>query len=142
MTMDPSELDHHHPRSQIPKDPQESVSVLAAMVSPVATTASGIGKRCTFVSIADIGLKNESVADFKRWFSEVNSKVLSQYKGFLGRVLIESPDGKNHKILFMTEDKESFLAIRSSPQHKELHARALTFMTKPPVVSFYGVAAT
>ena len=119
---------------------QGSKSSLESLPRTVVT-AAGMNERCTFVSIADIELKNEDIADFKKWFSEINRTVLSQYKGFLGRVLIESPDGKSHKILFMTEDKESFLAIRASPQHKELHAKALTFMTKPPVLSFYNIAA-
>lgn len=97
-------------------------------------------KAGAFVAIADIELKKEAIAEFKRWFSEVNSKILSQYRGFLGRILIESPDGR-HRIIIMTADKESFLAIRASEQHKELHAKALTYMTKPPALSFYSIAA-
>ncbi|HEX7032947.1 MAG TPA: antibiotic biosynthesis monooxygenase [Nitrososphaera sp.] len=95
---------------------------------------------CTFIAISDIELKKESIADFKQWFSEVNREILSKFRGFLGRVLIESPDGK-HRIIVMTADKESFLAIRASEQHKELHTKALTFMTRPPIVSFYNIAA-
>ena len=97
-------------------------------------------KTSTFIAIADIELKKNSVAEFKRWFSEVNSKILSQFDGFLGRTLIESPDGR-HKIICVTKDKESFLAIRASEQHKELHAKALTFMTRPPALSFFKIAA-
>jgi hypothetical protein len=41
----------------------------------------------------------------------------------------------------VTEDKESFLFIRASQQHKELHAKALTFMVRPPKLSFYSIAA-
>ena len=93
-----------------------------------------------FVSIADIELNKESIAEFKRWFTEVNTKILSQFDGFLGRMLIESPDGR-HKIIFVGRDNESFLAIRASKQHKELHAMALTFMTRPPALSFFGIAA-
>ena len=93
-----------------------------------------------FVSIADIELNKESIAEFKRWFTEVNTKILSQFDGFLGRMLIESPDGRR-KIIFVARDKESFLAIRASKQHKELHAMALTFMTRPPALSFFGIAA-
>ena len=122
--------------SQTTKGSQESVSRIAAMAAITA-----IDKRCTFIAIADIELKKESVADFKKWFSEVNSSVLSQFKGFLGRILIESPDGRSHKILMMTEDKESLLAIRSSQQHKELHSKAQTFMVRPPAMSFYNIAA-
>ncbi|MEP0824682.1 MAG: antibiotic biosynthesis monooxygenase [Nitrososphaera sp.] len=95
---------------------------------------------CTFIAISDIELKKESIAEFKQWFSKVNREVLSQFRGFLGRILIETPDGK-HRIIVMTADKESFLAIRASEQHKELHAKALTFMTRPPSLSFYNVAA-
>lgn len=72
---------------------------------------------CSFIAIADIELKKESTAEFKQWFSKVNKEVLSQFKGFIGRILIESPDGR-HKIIFMTADKESFLAIRASEQHR------------------------
>lgn len=95
---------------------------------------------CTFISIADVELKKESAEEFKKWFSEVNRKILSRYRGFLGRILIESPDGR-HKIIIMTADKESFLAIRASQEHKEIHAKALTFMTRPPAISFYKIAA-
>ena len=97
-------------------------------------------KTTTFIAIADIELKEKSVPEFKRWFSEVNSKILSQFDGFMGRTLIESPDGR-HKIIFTTRDKESFLAIRASEQHKELHTKALTFMTRPPALSFFKIAA-
>ncbi len=99
-----------------------------------------IDEKCTFVAIADIELRRECIAEFQEWFSEVNNQILSKYKGFIGRILIESPDGR-HKIIFMTADKDSFLAIRASQQHKELHEKALTLMTKPPAISFYMIAA-
>jgi quinol monooxygenase YgiN len=98
------------------------------------------GRKCTFVAIADIELRRDCIAQFRKWFSEVNNQILSKYKGFIRRILIESPDGR-HKIIFMIADKESFLAIRASQQHKELHEKALTFMTKPPAISFYEIAA-
>jgi heme-degrading monooxygenase HmoA len=98
-------------------------------------------RQSSFVAIADIELKKESIAEFKQWFSEVNTKILSQFRGFIARILIESPDSSSHKVIFMTEDKESFLFIRASQQHKELHAKALTFMVRPPKLSFYGIAA-
>ena len=97
-------------------------------------------RQTSFVAIADIELKKESIAEFKQWFSEVNTKILSRFRGFIARLLIESPDS-SHKIIFMTEDKESFLSIRASQQHKELHAKALTFMVRPPKLSFYNIAA-
>jgi heme-degrading monooxygenase HmoA len=118
----------HSRGSSTHENPPETLEVLPGL------------KAGTFVAIADIELKRESIAEFKQWFSEVNSKVLPQYRGFLGRILIESPDGR-HRIIIMTADKESFLAIRASEQHKELHAKALTFMTKPPALSFYSIAA-
>jgi heme-degrading monooxygenase HmoA len=98
-------------------------------------------RQSSFVAIADIELKKESIAEFKQWFSEVNCKILSQFRGFIARILIESPDSSTHKIIFMTEDKGSFLSIRASQQHKELHAKALTFMTRPPKLSFYNITA-
>ncbi len=107
---------------------------------PIIMQHIGADQKCTFVAIADVELKRECIAEFKKWFSEVNSKILSHYKGFLGRVLIESPDGR-HRIIIMAADKESFLAMRASRQHRELHAKALTFMTKPPSLSFYSIAA-
>lgn len=97
------------------------------------------GSECRFLAITDVELKKETLAEFSKWFSEVN-KVLSHFDGFVSRILVESPNGK-HKIILMTRDKESLLRIRASPQHKEIHSRALTFMSRPPVISFYGVMA-
>lgn len=98
-------------------------------------------RQTSFVAIADIELKKESIAEFKQWFSEVNTKILLRFRGFIARILIESPDSSSHKAIFVTEDKESFLFIRASQQHKELHAKALTFMVRPPKLSFYSIAA-
>lgn len=108
--------------------------------SKIIKNKEEINKKCMFVAIIDVQLKNESLEEFKKWFSEVNKSVLSKFDGFVGRALIESVDGM-HKIIFMTEDKESFLTIRASPQHKDLHAKALTFMIKPPAISFYHIIA-
>jgi hypothetical protein len=98
------------------------------------------GEECRFLAITDVDLKKESLAEFTKWFSDINDNVLSRFDGFVSRILVESSDGK-HKIILMTRDKESLLRIRASPQHKELHSKALTFMSRPPVVSFYSVAA-
>lgn len=98
------------------------------------------GSECKFLAIADVELKKETLAEFSKWFSEVNDGVLSRFDGFVSRILVESADG-NHKIILMTRDKESLLRIRASPQHKEIHSKALTFMSRPPVISFYGVMA-
>ena len=108
--------------------------------SEIFNSPHGLKRAGIFVAIADIELKKECISEFKQWFSNVNREVLSQFQGFIERVLIESPDGK-HKIIFVTTDKEPFLAIRSSQQHKELHAKALTFMKRPPTLSFYNVSA-
>ncbi|HXG05788.1 MAG TPA: antibiotic biosynthesis monooxygenase [Nitrososphaera sp.] len=123
-------------------DWHETVSTTSQLSEPESTISRHAGlDKCTFIAISDIELKKESVEEFKQWFSKVNREVLSQFKGFLGRFLIESPDGK-HRIIVMTADKESFLAIRASKQHKELHAKALTYMTRPPTLSFYNIAAS
>ncbi|GEM_PF-3300019 len=121
---------------------ETTASQLKDLSEPESRTIrqANIDGSCTFVAISDIELKKESIAEFKQWFSQVNREILSQFRGFLGRILVESPDGK-HRIIVMTADKESFLAIRASEQHKELHAKALTFMTRPPTLSFYNVAA-
>jgi heme-degrading monooxygenase HmoA len=100
------------------------------------SVASENGK---FVVMADVELKKESVEDFKKWFVESN-KVISKFDGFIARRLLVSQDGK-HGIMVAFRDGDSFLQMLQSQEHAELHAQAVTFMTRPPAPTFYSVAA-
>ena len=92
-----------------------------------------------FVVIADISLKKETEAEFKKWFEESN-KILSKFDGFVSRRLLESAEG-NHRIIVEHESKETFEKMHQSPEHAKLHPEAFSFMDKPPVHLFYNVVA-
>lgn len=92
-----------------------------------------------FVVISDIQIKPDSIADFKKWFSESN-KIISKFDGFVNRRLLESKDGK-HRVLVEFEDLEKFGKMHQSPEHEKLHSLAISFMAKLPEPKFYNVAS-
>ena len=59
-----------------------------------------------FIVISDIQIKPDSVANFKKWFSESN-KTVSKFDGFVNRRLLETKDGK-HRVLVEFESLEKF----------------------------------
>ena len=104
------------------------------MSLPIADNEKGM-----FVVISDIELKEELIQEFKKWFVETN-KIVSKYEGFIGRKLLESPNGK-HRILVTFRDKESFARMHQTQEHSQIHAQAVKFMTRPPIPAFYSVVA-
>lgn len=93
-----------------------------------------------FVVIADITLKKGLESEFKQWFSESN-KVLSKLEGFVSRRLLESEDGV-HRIIVEHQNKETFKKMHQSPEHEQLHQKAVTFMDAPPSPKFYNIVAS
>lgn len=104
------------------------------MSLPMADNEKGM-----FVVISDIELKKESMQEFKSWFSESN-KIVSRFDGFIGRKLLESPDGR-HRIMVTFRDKESFAKMHQTQEHSQIHAQAVRFMARPPMPAFYSVVA-
>jgi heme-degrading monooxygenase HmoA len=104
------------------------------MTLPMADNEKGM-----FVVISDIELKKETMQEFKKWFSESN-KVVSRFDGFIGRKLLESPDGR-HRILVTFRDKESFAKMHQTQEHSQIHAQAVRFMSRPPMPAFFSVVA-
>lgn len=98
-----------------------------------------VSEKGNFVAMADIELKKESVQEFKKWFTESN-KVISKFDGFIARRLLESQDGR-YRVMVAFRDGDSFVKMLQSQEHAELHAQAVTFMTRPPAPTFYSVAA-
>ena len=92
-----------------------------------------------FIVISDIQLKHDSVADFKKWFSESN-KVVSKFDGFVNRRLLETKDGK-HRVLVEFENLEKFSKMHQSPEHEKVHSIAASYMEKLPEPKFYTVAS-
>lgn len=92
-----------------------------------------------FVVISDIQIKSDSVADFKKWFTESN-KTVSKFDGFVNRRLLETKDGK-HRVLVEFETLEQFSKMHQSPEHEKLHSMAVSYMEKLPEPKFYTVAS-
>ena len=92
-----------------------------------------------FVVIADIQLKDEAVQQFMSWFEESN-KTLSRFDGFISRRLLESDNG-HHRIIVEHKSQETFKQMHQSEEHSRLHAKAVTFMKKPPTPTFYKIVA-
>jgi len=92
-----------------------------------------------FVVISDIQLKQDSVEDFKKWFSESN-KTVSKFDGFINRRLLETKDGK-HRVLVEFENLEKFGKMHQSPEHEKLHSMATNYMEKLPEPRFYTVVS-
>jgi heme-degrading monooxygenase HmoA len=93
-----------------------------------------------FVVISDIQVKPESVADFKKWFSESN-KIVSKFDGFVNRRLLETKDGK-HRVLVEFENLEKFGKMHQSHEHEKLHSAAISYMVKLPEPTFYTVVSS
>lgn len=92
-----------------------------------------------FVVLSDVKIRPESVADFKKWFSESN-QVVSKFDGFVSRRLLETRDG-HHRVLVEFENLEKFGKMHQSPEHEQLHTKAASFMIEPPSPKFYDVVA-
>ena len=92
-----------------------------------------------FVVVADVKLKKDTEADFKKWFSEAN-QVLSKFDGFVSRQLLESKDG-SHRVLVRFDTFENFEKMHNTQEHADLHAKAVTFMEGVPMPKFYNVVA-
>ena len=99
-----------------------------------------VNKDAMFVVIADIELKQGAEAKFVEWFSESNRNVLSKIKGFVERRLLKSLDGQ-FSIVLTCASRESFLEFFQSDEHMAAHQIALTFMSRPPQMSFYHMVA-
>lgn len=97
-------------------------------------------KDAMFVVIADIELKQGTEAKFVEWFSDSNRNVLSKIKGFVERRLLKSPDGQ-FRIVLTCASRESFLEFFQSGEHMAAHQIGLTFMSRPPHMSFYHIVA-
>lgn len=92
-----------------------------------------------FVVISDIQIKNDSVDEFKKWFSESN-KIVSKFDGFVNRRLLETKDGK-HRVLVEFENLEKFSKMHQSPEHEKLHSTAASYMERLPEPRFYTVVS-
>ena len=92
-----------------------------------------------FIVIADVKLKSEHIDEFKTWFSESNQTV-SKFDGFVSRRLLESKEGR-HRILVEFESMEKFAAMHQSPEHNQLHSKAVTFMDGMPSPQFYNIVS-
>ena len=92
-----------------------------------------------FIVISDIQIKPDSVANFKKWFSESN-KTVSKFDGFVNRRLLETKDGK-HRVLVEFENLEKFSKMHQSPEHEKLHSVASLYMEKLAEPKFYTVAS-
>lgn len=99
------------------------------------------GKDSMFVVIADIELKEGAEAKFVKWFSQSNRNILSKIEGFVERKLLKSPDGRQLRIVLTCANKESFLGFYQSSEHMAAHQEAMTFMSRPPQMSFYHMIA-
>jgi heme-degrading monooxygenase HmoA len=93
-----------------------------------------------FVVIAEIQLKEDIEPEFKQWFEEAN-QTLSKLEGFVSRRLLKSSDGI-YRIVVEHQSKETFEKMHQSQEHEKLHAKAITFMARPPSPSFYNVIAS
>ncbi len=91
------------------------------------------------IVIADIKLKEGVESEFKAWFEESN-KELSKISGFMSRRLLKAPDG-SHRIIVEHQSRQTFEAMRQSPEHGRLHARAVEFMEMLPAPKIYDVIA-
>lgn len=92
-----------------------------------------------FVVVADIKIRPEHVDGFKRWFSESN-QIVSKFDGFVSRRLLEDKDGR-HRVLVEFESHEKFARMHQSPEHGQLHSKAVSFMDGMPSPRFYNVVA-
>jgi heme-degrading monooxygenase HmoA len=99
-----------------------------------------VNEKGTFVAISEIELKKDSMKEFKEWFIESN-KVVSRFDGFISRRLLESQDGTKHRVVVVFRDRESFSRMHQTQEHAALHAKATTFMSRPPQPTFYNVVA-
>jgi len=91
------------------------------------------------IVIADIKIKEGIESEFKAWFEESN-KELSKVSGFVSRRLLKAPDG-THRIIVEHQSMQTFEAMRQSPEHVQLHARAVEFMKIPPSPKIYDIIA-
>ncbi len=92
-----------------------------------------------FIVISTIQIKPDSVANFKKWFSESN-KIISKFDGFVNRRLLETKDGK-HCVLVEFENLETFSKMHQSSEHEKLHSVAISYMEKLPEPKFYTVSS-
>jgi heme-degrading monooxygenase HmoA len=89
-----------------------------------------------FVAIADIELKKGIEQEFKEWFSR-STRLVAKHDGFIARKLLKSAKGGQYRIIIIMESKEAFAKLHATTEHAKLHAEALTFMTRPPIISAY-----
>jgi heme-degrading monooxygenase HmoA len=103
-------------------------------------------KKPMFIVISDVELMNGVEEKFKQWFLGSN-QILSRMDGFITRMLLKSSSPSspstsshfNYRIVFITENKESFEKIHKSREHGRLHGEAMSFMARPPARQFYEV---
>src|SRR5689334_23226409 len=98
-------------------------------------------KKPVFMVISDIELMEGVEDKFKQWFLGSN-QILSRKEGFITRLLLKSSTPQcKYRIVFITENKESFVRIHRSSEHAKLHAEAKAFMVRPPIRQFHEVIA-
>jgi heme-degrading monooxygenase HmoA len=100
-------------------------------------------KKPTFIVISDVELMSGVEEKFKQWFLASN-QILCHMDGFITRMLLKSSSSSltsqsNYRIVFITENKESFEKIHKSREHGRLHGEAMSFMARPPARQFYEV---
>lgn len=77
-------------------------------------------------------------AEFREWFALTN-KEFANYKGLIGRRLLNPVKGGNYAAIVEHESQETFMAMNKSPAHAEASRLVGPLFDGSPSPQFYDV---